>query len=142
MNRTKGQKQLHTVSAMNCYGIILLCCLDFYVSHIFLYWTNLGASALGLKHFSNIYIYIYIYTVKSLNKGHFGTNINSSKQFVPCIEIVSFNRIILNGGLKFGDLVLSNVERYLIVSLYRRSTFRGSTLEDLINKHLATSSCL
>ena len=42
--------------------------------------------------------------------------------FVPCIEVVLFKRrIILIGGIKFGDLGLSIVERYLAntVSLSR-----------------------
>ena len=39
------------------------------------------------------------------------------KWFVPCIEIVLFKRFqshYMIGGIKFGDLVLSIVERYLI----------------------------
>ena len=41
------------------------------------------------------------------------------KWFVPCIEVVLLrdsNHIILIGGIKFGDSVLSIVERYLIQS--------------------------
>ena len=53
------------------------------------------------------------------------------KWIVPCIEVVLFKRFQLHyidRGIKFGDLVLSNVERYLIqcpflgVSVKRDST--------------------
>ena len=56
------------------------------------------------------------HTVESPNKGQFGTNINSSG-LSPVQRLSSLrdsNRIILIGGIKFGDLVLSIVERHLI----------------------------
>ena len=51
-------------------------------------------------------------TVESPNKGHFGTNINSSG--LSTVRLSSVKRLLLIGGLKFGDFVLSIVERYLI----------------------------
>ena len=51
--------------------------------------------------------------MESPNKGHFGTNINSSGLSRGCPLLRDSNCIILIGGLKFGDLVLSIVERYL-----------------------------
>ena len=68
--------------------------------------------------------------MESLNNGHFGTNINSSG-LSPLWRLSSLrdsNSIILIGGIKFGDLVLSIAERYLIlcpflgVSIKRDST--------------------
>ena len=71
----------------------------------------------------------FITTVESPNKGHFGTNINSSGlSIIECLLLRESNCIILIGGLKFGDLVLSIVERDLIqcplfgVSVKREST--------------------
>ena len=72
--------------------------------------------------------------MESLNKGHFGTNINSSGLstiYRDCPLLRDSNCIILIGELKFGDLVLSIVERYLIqcplfgVSVKRDSTVIG-----------------
>ena len=69
-------------------------------------------------------------TVESLNNGHFGTNINSSGLSL-CIEVVLFKRFqshYIDRGIKFGNLVSSIVERYLIqypflgVSVKRDST--------------------
>ena len=68
--------------------------------------------------------------MESPNKGHFGTNINSSglSTYRECPLLRDSNCIILIGRLKFGDLVLSIVERYLIqcplfgVSIKRDST--------------------
>ena len=37
----------------------------------------------------NIYIYIYIYTVKPPNRGHFGDG-----PFVPCREVVLFSEVL------------------------------------------------
>ena len=43
------------------------------------------------------------------------------------------NRIILIGGIKFGDLVLSIVERYLIqCPLFGVSSMRDSTVDELV----------
>ena len=59
--------------------------------------------------------------MESLNNGHFGTNINSGG-LSPVIILIG------GGGIKFGNLVLSIVERYLIqgpflgVSVKRDST--------------------
>ena len=55
--------------------------------------------------------------MESLNNGHFGTNIYSSVfspiQRLSCSR--DSNRISYSDrGIKFGDLVLSIVERYLI----------------------------
>ena len=53
--------------------------------------------------------------MESPNKGHFGTNINSSG-LSPVQRLSSIKRFqshyIDRGGIKFGDLVLSIVERY------------------------------
>ena len=48
-------------------------------------------------------------TVESPNKGHFGTNINSSglSPYRDCPLLKDSNCIILVGGIKFKDLVLS-----------------------------------
>ena len=62
------------------------------------------------------FVYKSLHTPDILNNGHFGTNINSSG-LSPVEGLSSLrdsNRIILIGGIKFGDLVLSIVERYLI----------------------------
>ena len=56
------------------------------------------------------------------------------KWFVPCIEVVLFKRFqshnILIGGIKFGGLVLSIVERYLIQCPFiGGSSLRDSTVD-------------
>ena len=62
-------------------------------------------------------------TVESPKKGHFGTNINSSGlSNRDCPLLRDSNCIILIGGLKFGDLVLSIVERYLIQCPVKRDS--------------------
>ena len=64
-------------------------------------------------------------------KGHFGTNINSSdlSLYRGCPLLRGSNRIILIGRDKFGDLVLSIVERYLIQCPFLGgSSLRGSTV--------------
>ena len=60
-----------------------------------------------------IILWPYIHTVESSNKGLFGTNINSSglSLYRDCPLLRDSNRIILIGGIKFGDLDLSIVER-------------------------------
>ena len=68
-----------------------------------------------------------IITVESPNKGHFGTNINSSGLstiYRDCPLLRDSNCIILIGGLKFGDLFLSIVERYLIQCPYSKCPLR------------------
>ena len=73
-------------------------------------------------------------TVEYPNKGHFGTcNINSSglstTVYRDCPLLRDSNCIILIGGLKFGYLVLSIVERYLIqCPLFGVSVKRDSTV--------------
>ena len=73
--------------------------------------------------------------MESLNNRHFGTNINSSA-LSPVQRLSSLrysNRIILIGGIKFGDLVLSIVERYLIQCPFLGvSSLRGSSLYNLM----------
>ena len=69
--------------------------------------------------------------MESPNKGHFGTNINSSgcPLYRDCPLLRDSNCIILIGGLKFGDLVVSIVERYLIqCPLFGVSVKRDSTV--------------
>ena len=67
--------------------------------------------------------------MESPNKGHFGTNINSSGLSTVCPLLKDSNCIILIGGLQFGDLVLSIVERYLIqCPLFGVSVNRDSTV--------------
>ena len=69
--------------------------------------------------------------VESPNKGHFGTNINSSglSLYRDCPLLRDSNCIILIGRLKFGDLVLSIVEKYLIqCPLFGVSVKRDSTV--------------
>ena len=80
--------------------------------------------------------------MESPNKGHFGTNINSSGLstiYRDCPLLRDSNRIILIGGLKFGDLFLSIVERYLIpCPLFGVSVKRDSTVysvSDHIYRH-------
>ena len=46
-----------------------------------------------------------------------------------CMDLRGSNHIILIGGIKFGDLVLSIVERYLIqCPFFGGSSLRGSTV--------------
>ena len=68
--------------------------------------------------------------MEPLSSGHLGTNINSSS--LSTVERLSTLRgsihIILI-GVKFGDLVLSIVESYLIqCPFFGRSSLRGSTV--------------
>ena len=64
--------------------------------------------------------------MKPLSNGHFGTNINSS----GLSSLRGSNRIILIGAIKFGDLVLSIVERYLIQCPFiGESSLRSSTVD-------------
>ena len=76
-------------------------------------------------------------TLEPLSNGHFGKY--TFKWFVPCIEVVRFKRfqshyIDTDRGDKFGGLVLSVVERYLMqcpflgASSLRGSSLRGSTV--------------
>ena len=81
------------------------------------------------KVIASLLLILYIlYAVESLNNGHFGTNINSSvcPLYRGCPLLRDSNRIILIGGIKFGDLVLSVVERYLI-----QCPFLGVSIERL-----------
>ena len=79
-------------------------------------------------------IMIKAYTVEPPRKGHFGTNINSSGLsplylYRGCPLLRGSNRIILIGRDKFGDLVSSIVERYLIQCPFLGgSSLRGSTV--------------
>ena len=61
------------------------------------------------------------YTVESPNKGHFGTNINQvvCPLYRDCPLLRYSNRIILIGGIKFGDLVVHCREIFNTVSLIR-----------------------
>ena len=72
--------------------------------------------------------------MKPLSNGHFGTNINSSR-LSPVKRLSSLrgsNHIILIGEIKFGYLVLSIVERYLIQCPFiGGSSLRGSTVKCL-----------
>ena len=77
--------------------------------------------------------------MESPNKGHFGTNINSSGLstvlYRECPLLRDSNCIILIGGLNFGDLVLSIVERDLIqCPLFGVSVKRDSTVIVIKNK--------
>ena len=68
-------------------------------------------------------------TVESLNKGHFGTNINSSG-LSPVQRLSSFKRFQSHYMIKFGDLVLSIVERYLIQCPFLGGSYlRDSTVQ-------------
>ena len=69
--------------------------------------------------------------MESLNKGHFGTNINSSglSILLRLSSIKIFQSHYIDRGIKFGDLVLSIVERYLIqCPLFGVSFMRDSTV--------------
>ena len=77
-------------------------------------------------------------TVESLNNGHIG-NKYKFKWFVHRIEVVYFKRFqshYIDRGLKFGDLVLSIVERYLIQCPFLGvSVKRDSTVTDAFPKY-------
>ena len=55
------------------------------------------------------------------------------KWIVPCIEVVLFKSHNIDRGIKFGDLVLSIVERYTIhCPFIGGSPLRGSTVLKLL----------
>ena len=74
--------------------------------------------------------------MEPLSNEHFGTNINSSG-LSPVERLSSLrgsNHIVLKGGIKFGDLVLFFVERYLIqCPFFGGSSLRGSTVVQLMS---------
>ena len=65
-----------------------------------------------------------------MNKGHFGTIINSSGLSTKRLSFIKrFQLHYIDRGLKFGDLFLSIVERYLIqCPLFGVSVKRDSTV--------------
>ena len=58
------------------------------------------------------------------------------KLFVPCIEVVRFQSHYIDRGIKFGDLVLSIMERYLIQCPFLGvSVKRDSTVNEKAQNH-------
>ena len=89
-------------------------------------------------------IHNFFYTVKTPSNRHFGTNIN--KWILPCIEVVLFKRFqshYIDRGIKFGDLVLSIVKRYIIHCPYIGGyILRGSTVQEQKRSVFSNTSCI
>ena len=77
----------------------------------------------------NVIGYVRKYTYSETSKQRTLWDRYKFKWFVPCIEVVLFKSFKLIGGIKFVDLVLSIVERYIIQCPFiGGSSLRGSTI--------------